>query len=423
MIYIPGKHTGLYTVHGQPTFISRRGAMVQCIAASEHDNIQKRLENHLPYKEATRPFVVEMSNALTVMENVKFMRGCFSVNDNFVLSGAAGDRFYSELAKSGEKQTPEFNRSIWKQASDLPVWQDRLPTEAVVDCRNFFNFYHFLTETAPLINDLVRSGAKHIKVISRGAEVKSFIEDWVSTLSKSKVTIELTCPKSEREKGISRYDNVLGVFNPRHHLYMHSAPNIQNADRLDIEDYIGPHVARRNYISQHFVSSNTISMANHLLNRARKFKAENRSYHFPEKVVIARQSSRSRSSASFNNLVDTLCNEHGFSVVVLETMSPYHQMMIWNNAKVVIAEHGAALAGMMFASKNTHVIELANVQVRFHRWGDFLQNAHVSGCKYTTLFADAECEDPSNPPHIGTQFCGPQLGPKALNEVYRLLNL
>ena len=48
----------------------------------------------------------------------------------------------------------------------------------------------------------------------------------------------------------------------------------------------------------------------------------------------------------------------GFKCLTLSNYSFYEQAIIFNNAKIIIGLHGAGLANILFAKKNTKIIEL-----------------------------------------------------------------
>ena len=86
-----------------------------------------------------------------------------------------------------------------------------------------------------------------------------------------------------------------------------------------------------------------------------------------------------------------------------------------NAARVIVSAHGAFFANMMFAHPDAHVIEIGSVQTQFHRWGDFLGNAHVARCRYSVVFADLAQQDPSVIPPITEGLIGVQVGRTAID--------
>ena len=52
----------------------------------------------------------------------------------------------------------------------------------------------------------------------------------------------------------------------------------------------------------------------------------------------------------------------GFKSIRLSDYSFFQQALIFNNTKSIISLHGAGLANILFAKKNTKIIELTNYQ-------------------------------------------------------------
>ena len=105
----------------------------------------------------------------------------------------------------------------------------------------------------------------------------------------------------------------------------------------------------------------------------------------------------------------------GFEKVYFERLSPLEQVATMNAAEVVVSAHGAFFANMMFADPGAHVIEIGSIQTQFHRWGDFLGNAHVANCRYSVVFADLAQADPSVVPPITDGLIGVRVGKTAID--------
>jgi hypothetical protein len=130
--------------------------------------------------------------------------------------------------------------------------------------------------------------------------------------------------------------------------------------------------------------------------RARALKAiEGHDFsHLPKRFFVGRSldQSRQRPLAGQGLLLEHLIG-FGFEHVVFEDYSPLEQIALMAQAEMMISHHGAGFTNMLFASPDTHVIELGTLQTAQFRWADFWPLANASGCKYIKFFADFAAED------------------------------
>jgi len=82
---------------------------------------------------------------------------------------------------------------------------------------------------------------------------------------------------------------------------------------------------------------------------------------FSKKIFI------SRSKAPYRKIVNedeifNLFQEHGFVRYNLEDISILEQIMLFHNAEIVVAEHGAGLVNLIFCQKDTQIIEIFQVR-------------------------------------------------------------
>ena len=82
-------------------------------------------------------------------------------------------------------------------------------------------------------------------------------------------------------------------------------------------------------------------------------KAESRD----DKIWISRQSDDKRKISNFKE-IKQIITDYGFRIVELESMSFSQQLNIISNSKVLAGIHGAGLAHMLFANKNTKILEV-----------------------------------------------------------------
>ena len=76
-----------------------------------------------------------------------------------------------------------------------------------------------------------------------------------------------------------------------------------------------------------------------------------------ERIYISRGDVKKRRVGNELEIVEFL-SKKGFNKVVLDGLSIEKQAKIFNSAKVIVAPHGAALSNLVFAKKNTKIIEI-----------------------------------------------------------------
>ena len=77
--------------------------------------------------------------------------------------------------------------------------------------------------------------------------------------------------------------------------------------------------------------------------------------------IYSTSGSERRAITNHQELLQELTNRYGNDVVnlCLERCSIYYQMHMFSSAKLVIAQHGAALSNIFFMTKSSHVIEIS----------------------------------------------------------------
>lgn len=81
--------------------------------------------------------------------------------------------------------------------------------------------------------------------------------------------------------------------------------------------------------------------------------------NYPENIYISRSKASGRRVINENEVLEFL-KPLGFVCFSLEGMSFVEQVRLFSTAKNIIAPHGAGLTNMIFAPKNTNVVELIN---------------------------------------------------------------
>ena len=80
----------------------------------------------------------------------------------------------------------------------------------------------------------------------------------------------------------------------------------------------------------------------------------------PERIFVIRPLGVRR-QVSNSDAVHALLEAEGFTVVAMEGLTVRQQAALFANARIIVGEHGAALANLVYARPGTRVVELAPV--------------------------------------------------------------
>lgn len=423
--FVPGRDPGLSYVEA-PDWIMRRvpGARVRQIAASDHPEVQERIERRLDPRWTTpgQNATFEFSTVPVVLQQAGHRGSYASAGGKWILNAAAGDRVLEKYLASnpGMPAERQVNR-LFAEAREtgpaqLPVWHGRVSDlDVVIECRNQHNFYHFLSEALGKLSHF--AGMRHRPRITfqcRKGEVRGFLMRFVEALY-PELAGRVAFVDGQIASG-----RVLAPYNHRHYLYQVPDPraDAEVACAAATDEWwgrIGAHRPRRK-----FVSKNSFDGSLRLL-RERGLSLLDRSAvaALPSRIIVSRdpgQGARDRGMEGADALAEALA-PHGFVEVFFERMSPLEQIASMQAADIMVAGHGAGFANMVFSRPDAHVIEIGTAQTQAHRWGDFLPNAHVSGCTYTTIFADISGDAPEVVPAMTEGHRGIRIGRRALDAV------
>lgn len=425
--FVLGRDRGISYIT-EPDSILRRvdGATVRQFACSDYENIQTLMDQGIDHRwENGNPVVFEVTSVPVVGDNVEFRGGSARIGGKYILNGASGDRIYSQYLKrnpgmhSFRRANRFFSEARGSTTLELPVADlDMRSLPVGIECRNRRNYYHFMTETLPSLSHFIHQLPKSITIHCRGADESRF----------STAFIEHLYPEVADRVNFSdrrtQYNRAILALNFRHALYANGDPRILRPIELAKSDAawesVSSHAKRRNLTLE-----NTYDVSLRLMReRALKLLPPELSGQFPKKIWVSRDNTSSinqRPMVGEDELFAELSNQ-GFEKIYFEHLSPWQQIAAVQAADTVISMHGAFFTNMMFARPQTHFVELGTIQIQRHRWGDFLGNAHASGCRYTTVFVDAAEPDPSTVRPISTGMSGVRVGRKAIEAISQIVN-
>ncbi|WP_299563024.1 glycosyltransferase family 61 protein [uncultured Sulfitobacter sp.] len=354
---------------------------------------------------------IEYESVPVLIQPASFRKSMVMVNRRLFLSGAAGTRAINTWRRANEDAGNDietelaayFERCQQENAkTELPV-VDRMPdpeTPFVIECRNTFNYFHFVTESLCQLALLERTnltGEIFFHFPNREDKTRPFVEDFVKELFPeifSRVRFERV-PK-EYDQAVTAYD-LLSLY-----------PFASETLYADLRQQVKPGILDKGVNSDianwRIVSGNGYStVLSALRDRALRL-VEGRDFGpLPKRFFVGRDDrhSRARPMAGQDRLFEHLAL-FGFEHVVFENLSPLEQIALMAQAEIVVMPHGAGLTNMMFAPPSACVIELGTLQTAQHRWDDFWPLAHLARCRFVSFFADFNTDTPLQEPDFQT---------------------
>ncbi len=419
----------------QPEFLWRpvKRTRITGFAASAHSEINEKIENHLSYSARNKVFqnAIEFNTFPVVLTNAVFKKSFVSVEDRCLISGAAGTRLLNrycwengETNPAAEKDLVDYFLACQEQNSDraLPVADHPIPkdTTFAIECRNTFNYYHFVTESLCqlcLVQETDLQGPIYLHHPNSSEKTRPFARAFIAALF----------PELDHrvifQRAPVRHDRVVTPYNFANSFYQMPEVDVGLMDLYAPAsgDWKGRFATRA---SQGVLAMNALDSSLFKL-RARALCAiQGQDFsHLPRRFWVGRESdaARTRTMKGEDDIFDML-KMFGFEFVAFERLAPLEQIAIMANAEVMVSYHGAGFTNMLFAGPQTHVIELGTLQTAMFRWGDFWRLANVSGCNYVSFFADFNAADPLREPAFSQDGIVPvHLSPAGLAQVMSLV--
>lgn len=429
VFFSPGLESGISYIE-QPDWIVRPapGARIELIAGSEFDAVNEDVER-ANERLMARIFdtTLEVRASPVVLEDAIFLNSYMTIDGRLVLNGAAGDRLRMQFDKKNPKKWRRdrlieyFHRRRGK--TDVTDPETAPPTRhqpIALELKNGFNFYHFLTETlgslAFFLND---DSDEPIMLHHSGSDIRPFIPAFIEAIFPELAhRIRFTDKRG-------KYGRVRSVFNHRHYLYQVNDFNVSDALAAEGIDRRWRKI-RPDVQSFKGVKMNSFDTSQRLLRETALSRLDpDVVARLPRRIYVDRaeggKDARARGVEGDGPLIAAL-EARGFERVYFEKMTPLMQIASMQAADIMISPHGAGLANMIFARPDTLAVEIGTRQTQLHRWGDFLPLAHVAACRYATVFADVNVDDPTEVPSMTEGHVGIRIGPRAIKEIVSLVD-
>ena len=428
-IFTPGKHAGLAYIGDRPQVLTRtKSARIRQYAASDFPEVEAKIKSRFEpkWKPGSDPCAFEIASVPVLMERAEFGRHGVQLRDRWLLSGAKGDEALTRYVKQvgGLAVQEKLVQALMPSDKFHPI-QVKSPRNQnlpfAIAIRNARNYYHFLTEAMPQLAIIARmdSTAPIFVHLPKLSTMKPFAMDFIQALYPA------LAERITFTDATVYYDKVLSIYNHKHYLYQTQDPAVM-AMLQDIPEDDAWHHINGARSSRAYVSRSTVDSGLKLLRKDALALLQGMDIAaLPKHIFIGREHGPTdrgfRESPGQDTLVEAL-QGLGFQEVFMERLSPIQQIATFYAADRIVAPHGAGLANMIFARRSAAVVEIGNSQTQLHRWGDFNQNAHVSRCRYSTVFADVNTDDPRIIPPITDGLLGPRIGKRAVERVISLVD-
>jgi capsular polysaccharide biosynthesis protein len=394
-----------------PAFFWRetKGAIIDGFAVSAHAEINAKTNAFITTVNRQKRFrkCLEINAVPAVVERASFRKSHIATGGKLVLSGASATRLlnsYRVKSSEGRVAASEQLNEYLKQCRAANEGK-RIAVENVfvesdldfaVECRNTFNYFHFITESLCqlcVLDDIGFQGNIYFHFPNQREKQRDFAASFVQALFpeySGRVFFE-RAPKD--------YDLVLTSFE-----FVGAIGQMPETDLVRLAQIVPDGVVTGSLAFLPILAMNSVN-SSLLALRARALKAiEGMDFsHLPTRFFVGRgdAESRARPLAGQNLLIEHLMR-FGFDYMVFEDHPPLEQIALMARAEMMISQHGAGFTNMLFASPETFVIELGTLQTAQLRWADFWPLAHAAKCRYISFFADFSTENPVQEPKFST---------------------
>jgi hypothetical protein len=422
----PWREDGLKLL-GEPEFYWREttGAIIDGFAVSAHAEINSKIRSFVAHSKRHKKFktVIETNTLPVVLDNAKFRKSHVMVGDKLVLSGASSTRLFNtfrwENQAGGADPVETLNRYL--QACRTANAGRQLPVEKIflesdldfaIECRNTFNYFHFITESLSqlcVLDAVGFQGNVYFHFPNQEEKQGGFAVSFVETLFPEFVG------RVFFERAPKEYDLVLTAFDVVGAIGQMPQDVLTGLDRIIPDDSVVGSVEFQPVLAMNSVSSALLAL------RSRAHKAlEGKDFnHLPKRVFIGRSDDQSRSRPlAGEDLLMKHLGHFGFKYVVFEKLAPLEQVALMSQAEVMISQHGAGFTNMLFANSDAYLIELGTLQTAQSRWADFWPLAHAAKCTYLSFYADFNSDDQLHEPTFRADgIVPPALSEKAVAQV------
>lgn len=384
-------------------------AVIQGFASSAYPEINHKIAAYLTVMDRHKAFskAIEFNTVPVLLEQASFRKSFSMTNGKCLLSGASGIRLLNRYCWENEEDDfdPEDQLVTYFQQCQsqnanvgIPLWSGKTPTDIAIaiECRNTFNYYHFITESLSQLAALAEAGFQgdvFFHFPNNPDKTRPFVMGFVRALFPE------MADRVFLERAPKDYDFVITAFDFFCTYFQFPSETVGSVAEFAPSDAMfRGHDAYRG--SQAILAMNSFHSGLTALRKRASQAIDGKDFSYlPKRFFVGRddRKSRKRDMIGADKLFEML-QLFGFDFVVFESLTPLEQIAIMANAEMMVSCHGAGFTNMLFAGPQTYVLELGTLQTAIYRWGDFRSLAHASGCRYISFFADFNKPDPMTSP-------------------------
>ena len=404
-------------------------ALIAGFASSAHPEINHKIESFMNVTRRHKAFskAVEFNTVPVLLQNASFRKSFSLANEKCLLSGASGTRLLNRYCWENEEEEHDPEETLvayfkacqaQNQSTSIPLWQGPLPQgiAIAIECRNTFNYYHFITESLSqlaILADIGFAGEIYFHFPNSPEKTRPFVSDFVAALF-PELAGRVCFERSPKD-----YDYVITALDFFSTYFQFPAEVVGNLDHLAPSDAMwrGQDAYRG---SQAILSMNSFHSSLRALRTRALAAIEGKDFSYlPKRFFVGRDRTQARHREMIGEAqLYEMLRLFGFEYVVFEHLTPLEQVAIMAHAEMMISYHGAGFTNMLFAAPEAYVLELGTLQTAIHRWGDFWSIAHAAGCRYVSFFADYNKADPLKDPSFNIDGIVPvALSDRAVAEV------
>ncbi len=402
----PWQEEGLKLL-SRPKYFWRKmpAATIDGFGVSVHSEINEKIRSFVTTVKRHKKFksAVEINAVPAVIEQASFRKSHVMAGEKLVLSGASATRLQNtyrlDHAESEAAAIDALNTYFEKCRATNEgrrISEEKTFLESdldfAIECRNTFNYYHFITESLSqlcVLDEVGFQGNIYFHFPNKEEKHRNFADAFVEALFPEYVG------RVFFERAPKDYDLVLTAYD-----FFGGMCQMPEADFGKLSEIVPDGVTLGTVGFSQVLAMNSVSSAILAL-RVRALKAiEGRDFsHLPKRFFVGRgdAQSRARPLEGQDLLLEHLLR-FGFEYVVFEDLEPLEQVALMAQAEMMISHHGAGFTNMIFANPDAYVIELGTLQTAKKRWADFWPLATASQCRYLSFFADFSSDDPLHEP-------------------------
>lgn len=404
----PWKDEGLKLLE-TPKFVWRpaQAAVIDGFAVSAHNPINAKIRSFVNTTKRQKKFLsaVEINSVPAVIDRVSFRKSHVLAADKLVLSGASATRLVNAFRwehEEGEERASQLLNTYLAKCRTRNMGE-KIAIESTfiepdldfaIECRNTFNYFHFITESLSqltVLDDIGFQGDIYFHFPNQEEKHRSFADEFVDALF----------PEYEGRVFFQRapkdYDVVLTAYDMIGGISQMPESDLSGLKRIAPQGDIVGDIEFQPLLAMNSVSSALLAL------RARGLKSiEGQDFSYlPKRFFVGRSDvqARNRPLAGQELLMEYL-ERFGFEFVVFEELSPLEQIALMAQAEMMVSHHGAGFTNMLFAAPDSYVIELGTLQTAQFRWADFWPLAHAAQCRYLSFYADFSSDDPLKEPNF-----------------------